>query len=333
MKTIIIAEAGVNHNGKINLALKLVDCAAKAKADYVKFQTYLSDQLVQKKLKLAKYQKKNIKKFKSQYQMLKKYELSVEDHKKIIKRCKLRKIKFLSSPFDLESVNLLKKLNLKILKIPSGEITNVPYLKKIAKLDKKIILSTGMSNTKEIKRAINILIKNGTKKKNLILLHCNTEYPANPKKLNLLSIKFLRKKFNIKIGYSDHSNGLQASLTAVALGAKVIEKHFTLNKNFEGPDHKSSLEPSELKKLVKKIRLLEDSLGEYNKRPYKEELSNIKFSRKYIVAKNKIIKGQIFTNKNLITKRSGIGISAERWDSIIGKKSKFNFSPDDIIKI
>jgi len=333
MKTIIIAEAGVNHNGKINLALKLVDCAAKAKADYVKFQTYLSDQLVQKKLKLAKYQKKNIKKFKSQYQMLKKYELSVEDHKKIIKRCKLRKIKFLSSPFDLESVNLLKKLNLKILKIPSGEITNVPYLKKIAKLDKKIILSTGMSNTKEIRRAINILIKNGTKKKNLILLHCNTEYPANPKKLNLLSIKFLRKKFNIKIGYSDHSNGLQASLTAVALGAKVIEKHFTLNKNFEGPDHKSSLEPSELKKLVKKIRLLEESLGEYNKRPYKEELSNIKFSRKYIVAKNKIIKGQIFTNKNLITKRSGIGISAERWDSIIGKKSKFNFSPDDIIKI
>ena len=199
MKTIIIAEAGVNHNGKINLALKLVDCAAKAKADYVKFQTYLSDQLVQKKLKLAKYQKKNIKKFKSQYQMLKKYELSVEDHKKIIKRCKLRKIKFLSSPFDLESVNLLKKLNLKILKIPSGEITNVPYLKKIAKLDKKIILSTGMSNTKEIKRAINILIKNGTKKKNLILLHCNTEYPANPKKLNLLSIKFLRKSAKLKI--------------------------------------------------------------------------------------------------------------------------------------
>ena len=333
MKTTVIAEAGVNHNGKINLALRLVDCAAKAKADYVKFQTYSSDHLVQKKLKLAKYQKKNLKKFRFQYQMLKKYELSIEDHKKIIKRCKMKKIKFLSSPFDLESINLLKKLKLKIFKIPSGEITNIPYLKKIAKLKKKIILSTGMSNIKEISNAINILNKNGLKKKHITLLHCNTEYPANPKKLNLLAIKFLRKKFKMKIGYSDHSRGLKASLTAVALGAKVIEKHFTLNRNFEGPDHKASLEPLELNNLIKEIRLLEDTLGNYEKKPYKEELLNIRFARKYIIAKNKIRKGEKFSNKNLTTKRSGVGIPSEKWDFIIGKKSKFNFLPDDNIKI
>tara|TARA_X000000950_G_C13860676_1_gene638598 strand:+ start:586 stop:1587 length:1002 start_codon:yes stop_codon:yes gene_type:complete len=333
MKTKVIAEAGVNHNGKINLALKLIDCAAKARADYVKFQTYSTENLVQKKLKLAKYQKKNIKKFNSQFQMLKKYELSIKDHEMIIERCKSKKIKFLSSPFDLKSIHLLKKLKLKLIKIPSGEITNIPYLKEIAKLKKKIILSTGMSNLKEVTRAVKILIKNGVKRKNLTLLHCNTEYPANPKKLNLLSIKFLKKKFKMPVGFSDHSKGLQASLTAVALGAEVIEKHFTLNKNFKGPDHKASLEPLELKKLVKEIKSLEMTLGKYNKKPYKEELSNIKFIRKYIIAKSKIEKGQIFSPKNITTKRSGSGIPSERWNFIIGKKSKFNFLPDENIKI
>lgn len=333
MKTIIIAEAGVNHNGNINNALKLVDCAAKAKADYVKFQTYFTDDLVQKKLQLANYQKKNIKNINSQYNLLKKYELTETQHEQIIKRCNLRKIKFLSSPFDLKSIDLLKKLKLKTIKIPSGEITNIPYLQKIGRLKKKIILSTGMSNINEIKKAIEILIYSGTKKKNLVILHCNTEYPANLKKLNLKSIEFLRKKFKIPVGYSDHSEGITASLAAVSLGAKVIEKHFTLNKNLKGPDHKASLSPKELITLVRQIRNLECMFGSNSKKPYKEELKNIKYIRKYIVAKKAIIKGQFFDENNLTTKRSGKGIPAENWQKILGKKSKYNFSIDEKIKI
>jgi N,N'-diacetyllegionaminate synthase len=332
MKTIIIAEAGVNHNGRLNLALRLIDCAAKAKADYVKFQTYSTENLVQKKLKLAKYQRPNIKKIKSQYELLKKYELSYNDHKIIMKRCKLKKIKFLSSPFDLQSIELLKKLKLNIIKIPSGEITNIPYLKKIGCLKKKIILSTGMSTINEIKNAIKILLKNGTKKKDLTLLHCSTEYPAHKEKLNLLSIKYLRKYFNLETGYSDHSEGILASIAAVALGAKVIEKHITLNKNFEGPDHKASLSPDELINLVDGIRETEKMLGKNEKKPYKAELNNLKFIRKYIVAKNFVKKGEIFSEKNITTKRSGTGIPSENWNSIIGKKSKFNFLPDENIK-
>ena len=227
MKTTIIAEAGVNHNGSISKALKLVDYAAKAKADYIKFQTYVTEDLVQKKLQLARYQAENIKKINTQFNLLKKYELTEDDHKKIIKRCKLKKIKFLSSPFDLKSIRFLNKLKLKTIKIPSGEITNIPYLKEIGKLKTKVILSTGMSNMNEIHKAIQILKSSGAKKKNLILLHCNTEYPANLKKLNLKSIPFLSKKFKLSVGYSDHSEGIIASLAAVTLGASVIEKHFT----------------------------------------------------------------------------------------------------------
>ena len=332
-KTIIIAEAGVNHNGSISKALKLVDFAAKAKADYIKFQTYVTEDLVQKKLQLANYQKKNIQNTNSQFTLLKKYELTENDYKKIIKRCKLKKIKFLSSPFDLKSINFLKKIGLKTIKIPSGEITNIPYLKEIGKLKLKVILSTGMSNVTEIQKAIQILRNSGTKKKNLILLHCNTEYPANLKKLNLKSIPFLGKKFKISVGYSDHSEGITASLAAVTLGACVIEKHFTLNKNLKGPDHKASLSPQELIALVSQIRNLENMLGNYNKKPYKEELQNIKYIRKYIVAKKTIIKGQFFDDANLTTKRSGRGIPAEDWQKILGKKSKYNFSPDENIKI
>lgn len=333
MKTIIIAEAGVNHNGSLKLALKLVDYAAKAKADFVKFQTYYTNELVQKKLKLASYQKKNIKQVSSQYKLLKKYELSEMDHRKIIKRCRIKKIKFLSSPFDLKSIDLLHRLKLKIFKIPSGEITNVPYLKKIGSLKKRIILSTGMSNPNEIQSAIKILQNSGTKKKQITLLHCNTEYPANPEKLNLLSIKFLKEKFKLVTGYSDHSEGQLASLTAVSLGAKIIEKHFTLNKNLRGPDHKSSLQPDELSSLVKNIRKIELSLGKKSKKPYKGELINLKFIRKYIVAKKKIKKGERFSPKNITTKRSGLGIPSEKWENIIGKKSRHNFLPDENIKI
>lgn len=332
-QTLVIAEAGVNHNGKLNLALKLVDIAAKAKADYIKFQTYNTDNLVQKKLGLANYQKKNSKKLSTQYNLLKKLELSHSDHIKIIKKCKRKKVKFLSSPFDLKSIDFLNKLKLNIFKIPSGEITNIPYLRKIGSLKKKIILSTGMSDINEIDKAIKILISAGTKKKDISILHCSSEYPAGIKNLNLLSIRYLKKKFDMKVGYSDHSLGLHASFTAVALGAKIIEKHFTINKKFNGPDHKASLSPSELKSLVKGIRTVESSLGNYKKKANSEELKNLKFIRKFIVAKNKIKKGEIFSENNLTTKRAAAGIVASDWDKIIGKRAKRNFKYDENIKI
>lgn len=331
-KTIIIAEAGVNHNGNISLALKLVDIAAKSKADYVKFQSFIASELVQKKLGLAKYQKENLKNIKSQYNLLKRLELSELDHLKILKRCKKRKIKFLSSPFDIKSIQLLKKLNMTLFKIPSGEITNIPYLKKIGSLKKKIILSTGMASIKEIKKAIKILISSGTKKKNITVLHCSTEYPAKLENLNLLSIPLIKKKFNIDVGYSDHSLGLIASFTAVALGAKVIEKHFTLNKKLTGPDHKASLSPNELKDLVRGIRNVEKSMGSKIKKPSKIELENLKFVRKYIVAKKKIFKGERFTDRNITTKRALKGIPASEWNMVLKKKAKKNYLYDENIK-
>jgi N,N'-diacetyllegionaminate synthase len=332
-KTLIIAEAGVNHNGNIDLALKLVNIAAKAKADYIKFQTYSTKDLVQKKVGLAKYQKKNFNKSSSQYKLLKKFELSASDHLRIIKRCKKKKIKFLSSPFDLKSIDLLKKLKLSLLKIPSGEITNIPYLRKIGALKKKIILSTGMSNIEEIKKAIKTLISSGTKKKNITILHCSSEYPAEKKNLNLLSISNMKKKFNINVGYSDHSLGLQASFTAVALGAKVIEKHFTINKKLSGPDQRASLSPNELINLVKGIRYIEPTLGKNMKEPYLAELKNQKFIRKFIVAKTTITKGEKFSGNNVTTKRATTGIPASKWDWVIGKKAKKNFLYDENIKI
>ncbi len=329
-KTIIIAEAGVNHNGSISSALKLVDIAAKSKADYVKFQTYNTEDLVQTKLGLAKYQRK--KKISSQYELLKKYELSESDHLRIIRRCKKKKIKFLSSPFDLKSIDLLRKLKLKLIKIPSGEVTNIPYLRKIGSLKKKIILSTGMSDFLEVKKAIKILTTSGTKKKNITILHCSTEYPAHLKKLNLLSIQYLKEKLKIDVGYSDHSLGLQASLTAVSLGAKVIEKHFTINKKLSGPDHKASLSPSELINLVKSIREVETSLGKKLKNPSIEEIANSRFIRKFIVAKKKIYKGEKFSEKNITTKRALVGIPAAKWDQIIRKKSKRDYLYNENIK-
>ena len=332
-KTIIIAEAGVNHNGNINLALKQVDIASKSRADYVKFQTYCTEDLVQRKVGLAGYQKKNLKSSSSQYKLLKRLELSESDHLKIIRRCKLRKIKFLSSPFDLRSINLLKKLKLNLLKIPSGEITNIPYLKKIGSLNKKLILSTGMSTSEEIKQAIDILTISGTKKKNITILHCSSQYPADKKNLNLLSIPFLKKKFKINAGYSDHSLGLQASLTAVALGAKVIEKHFTSNKKLSGPDQKASLSPKELMSFVQGIRDIESILGKNLKKPYSAELKNLKFIRKFIVANKNIKKGEKLSEKNITTKRSEVGIPASKWNLVIGKKAKKNFLYDENIEI
>ena len=332
-KTLIIAEAGVNHNGNINLALKQVDIASKSRADYIKFQTYFTEELVQKKVGLAGYQKNNLKTISSQYKLLKRFELSESDHLKIINRCRLKKIKFLSSPFDLKSINLLKKLNLKLFKIPSGEITNVPYLKKIGSLKKRLILSTGMSTIEEIKKAINILISSGTKKKDITILHCSTQYPAEKNNLNLLSIPLLKKKFKINVGYSDHSLGLQASLTAVALGAKIIEKHFTTNRKLSGPDQKASLSPNELMNFVKEIRNIEKILGKSVKKPYSAELKNSKYIRKFIVANRNINKGEKFSEKNITTKRSTVGIPASKWNLVIGKKAKKKFLYDETIKI
>lgn len=332
-KTSIIAEAGVNHNGNINLALKQVDSASKSRADYVKFQTYCTEELVQKKVGLAKYQKNNLKTTSSQYKLLKKFELSESDHLKIINRCRLKKIKFLSSPFDLKSIDLLKKLNLKLFKIPSGEITNVPYLKKIGSLKKKLILSTGMSTIEEVKKAINILISSGTKKKDITILHCSTEYPADKNNLNLLSIPLLKKIFKINVGYSDHSLGFQASLTAVALGAKIIEKHFTTNRKLSGPDQKASLSPNEFMNFVKEIRNVEKILGKNVKKPYSAELKNSKYIRKFIVANRNIKKGEKLSEKNITTKRAAVGIPASKWNLVIGKKAKKKFLYDENIKI
>ncbi len=331
MKTIIIAEAGVNHNGSLKKALKMVDIASRAKADFIKFQTFIPSELCQTKANLAEYQKKNFKR-KSQLEMLKSLSLSFNDFRKIKERCKKRNINFISSPFDEPSLDFLKKIKVNLIKIASGEITNIPLLKKIGKLKKKVIMSTGMSNLKEIKKALNILIKNGTKKKDITILHCNTEYPATNSKLNLKSIKFLKDKLNISVGYSDHSIGNEASLMAIALGSSVLEKHFTISKSLKGPDHTSSLDPKELTHYVKSIREFEKSLGVYDKYPYKEELKNLQTIRKQIVAKTSILKGEKFSLNNITTKRAQKGIPASKWDEIIGKKSSFNFKTDENIK-
>ena len=331
-KIIIIAEAGINHNGKLSKAFKMIDLAARAKADFIKFQTFVPEELSQKDLGLAKYQKKNTY-FSSQLKMLKKYQIKFSDFLKIKKRCKEKKIKFLSSPFDIKSLKFLSKLNPEFIKIPSGEITNVPLLKKIGKLNKKIILSTGMSNMQEIKIAMNLLIKNGTSKNKISVLHCCTEYPANIKKLNLNSIKYLKDKLKCRVGFSDHSKGSEASLLSLALGASIFEKHFTLNKNLPGPDHKSSLSPQELINYVSKIKTFEKSIGLYLKKPYSHELKNSNVIRKKIIAKTKIKAGDVFSEINLTTKRARKGIPASMWDKIIGKKSKYSFDYDENITI
>ena len=289
MKITIIAEAGVNHNGKINLAKKMVRVAKKSGADFIKFQTYNCDHLLTPNSKKAPYQARNtFQKNESQYAMLKKYQLSLKDHLKIIKECKKNKIKFLSSPFDMPSINLLKKLKLSHIKIPSGEITNLPYLKKIGRLKKKIILSTGMSNLDEIKNALKILTSNGTSKKNITLLHCHTSYPTLAKDVNMNSLLTIKKKFKTKVGYSDHTLGSEASIMAVSLGACVIEKHFTLNKRLDGPDHLASCTPKELAKLILSIKKIKKMFGNFKKKPTKEEKKNMKVVRKSIYAKKKI---------------------------------------------
>ena len=329
-KVFIIAEAGVNHNGSIEKALKLVDIAKKAGADAVKFQSFIASEEISSFAPKAKYQMSTTNPNESQLDKIKKIEFSIKEKKKIKSYCNKLKIEFISSPFDIKSINILKKLKIKTVKIPSPEINNLPYLVEISKKFSKIILSTGMSTMKEICTAIKILKKN--KKKDISILHCISSYPTKLEDLNLNAIHTLKNKFNNIIGFSDHSLGLEGSLLAVAVGARIIEKHFTINRNLNGPDHKVSLSPKQLNELIKKIRQVEKILGSGIKKPQQSEIENIKVVRKSLVARENIKIGNKFTKKNITTKRPGTGISPMKWKSIIGKKSKYNYKKDEILK-
>ena len=327
----IIAEIGVNHNGSLSKAYKLISEARKAGANAVKFQSFIAEKIVTKFAKKADYQIDSTTMDKNQFNMLKKLEIDFEFQKKIFRFAKNKKIHFLSSPFDLDSIEFLSKLNLNIFKIPSGEITNIPYLKKIGKLKKKIILSTGCSKISEIKIAIDLLNKFGTPKKNITLLHCTSAYPAPLNQVNLNSMSFMKNKFNVNVGYSDHTIGFEVPIAAVAAGAVIIEKHFTLNRNMRGPDHKVSLNPKEFKQMVVFIRNIEKTIGKYDKFISKSELKNINKIRKSIYASRSIKKGEIFTSKNITTKRPDIYISASKWDKVIGKIASRNYNLDEPI--
>ncbi len=328
---IIIAEAGVNHNGDMTIAKRLIDVAADAKVDYVKFQTFKAQNLVQIKAKKADYQIRNTKNSDSQFSMLKSLELTSENHHLLINYCEQKGVKFLSTAFDLESVEFLKD-KLAFYKIPSGEITNLPYLEKVASLQLPIVMSTGMANLREVKEAFEILIKNGVKKEDITILHCNTEYPTPMKDVNLLAMKTIEKELGVKVGYSDHTLGIEVPTAAVALGATVIEKHFTLDRKMDGPDHRASLEPDELKAMVAAIRNIEKALGNGVKAPSESEQKNIEIARKSIITKTRIKQGEVFTADNLTVKRPGSGISPMKWKEVIGTFSNRNYEPDELIE-
>ena len=330
-KVFIIAEAGVNHNGSIELAKKLIDAAAEAKADAVKFQTFKTELCVSKNAKKASYQEQTTGKDESQFEMIKKLELNADAHEELIKYCKFKNIMFLSTPFDSDSIELLDGFGLDIFKIPSGEITNLPYLRQIGRLNKKIILSTGMANLGEVEAAINVLTQSGTDRENIALLHANTQYPTPMRDVNLKAMLTMKEAFKLDVGYSDHTLGIEVPIAAAALGASIIEKHFTLDKNMQGPDHRASLEPSELKAMVEAIRNIELALGNGVKKASPSESENINVARKSIVAKTGIKKGEIFSEKNLCAKRPGNGISPMRWDETIGKTAQKDYKQDELI--
>ena len=331
MSIFIIAEAGVNHNGSIELAYKLVDAAYDAGANAVKFQTFKASNLVLKNSKKAEYQKQKNNIIESQFDMLKKLELNANDHNKLFNYCTKKGITFLSSPFDHESIQLLDELKVKIFKIPSGEINNLPYLRHIGSLNKEVILSSGMSSPKEIEEALNILINSGTDKNNVTILHANTMYPTPMEDVNLNAMQTIKNKFNVAVGYSDHTLGIEIDIAAAALGASIIEKHFTLDKKMDGPDHKASLEPNELRSMIDAIRNIEKAMGDGVKKLTRSERPNISVARKSIVAKTDIKKGEIFSDKNLTTKRPGNGLSPMNWDNLIGNIAEQDFSEDDLI--
>jgi N,N'-diacetyllegionaminate synthase len=333
MKTIIIAEAGVNHNGNFELAKQLVKVAAKAGADYVKFQTFKADKIVSKTAKKAAYQARNINDGDdSQYAMLKKLEMPEEWYIQLIKYANQQGIQFLSTGFDNESIDFLDQLGSPLFKIPSGEITNKPYLRHIAGKGKPVIISTGMANLEEIKAALAVLCENGIAKEDITVLHCNTEYPTPMEDVNLKAMLTIKNELDVKIGYSDHTNGIEVPIAAAVLGATVIEKHFTLDRNLPGPDHKASLEPDELRSMVKAIRNVELAIsGNGFKEPSPSEFKNIVVARKSIIAARPIKKGELLSQENLTVKRPGNGISPMLWDEIMGKVAIKDFELDDLI--
>ncbi|MDO4228186.1 MAG: N-acetylneuraminate synthase [Capnocytophaga sp.] len=341
-KVIIIAEAGVNHNADFNTAKKLIDVASESGADYVKFQTAVPHLVVTKEGAMADYQIENLGQQESQLEMTKKIHLPLSDFEKLAEYAKEKNIKFASTPFDLVSVDALSKLNMDffkipgitLAKIPSGEVTNYPYLKKVAQLFKEVILSTGMADIQEIKDAIAVLTENGILKENITVLHCNTEYPTPMEDVNLRAMLHLQKELGVAVGYSDHTLGIEVPIAAVALGATVIEKHFTLDKNLPGPDHKASLEPNELKAMVEAIRNIEKAMaGSGVKEPSASEIKNKPIARRSIVAKTAIKKGAIFTEENLIVKRPGTGISPMKWNEILGQTATRDFEEDELIEL
>jgi len=333
VKTLIIAEAGVNHNGNLSIAKKMVDVAVEAGADFVKFQSFKAEKFVSIHAGKADYQKKTTNIGESQLQMIRKLELDKESHKTLIDYCKIKGIKFISSPFDLESIDLLYELGVELYKIGSGEITNYPFLKKIASKKLSVILSTGMSNLSDIEQALFVLTDNGIKREQITLLHANTEYPTPYEDVNLLAMKTIRNAFKTKVGYSDHTLGIEVPIAAVALGATVIEKHFTLDRAMNGPDHKASLEPNELKAMVKAIRNIEKVLGTGIKEPSKSEIKNMAIARKSLVASKKINRGEVLTEENITSKRPGNGLSPMLWNDVIGRKAIKDFNTDDLIEL
>lgn len=331
MRTLIIAEAGVNHNGDMNVAKKLIDIAAQAGADLVKFQTFSADRLVTDVADKADYQKIATNDTESQKEMLRNLELTESMHFELIAHCKSQNIGFISTGFDIESVNLLVGLGQELFKIPSGEITNLPYLRHIGKLNKTVILSTGMSNMDEIEAAINALQKSGTHRSKITVLQCTTAYPAPMHDVNLRAMQSIQEKFKVAVGYSDHTLGIEVPIAAVAIGAKVIEKHFTLDRSLSGPDHKASLEPAELRAMIDAIRNIEKALGDGIKRVMPSEVANLPSARKSIVASCAIKRGAMFTENNLTSKRPGTGISPMNWNQLIGRIASRDYLEDELV--
>ena len=330
-KILIIAEAGVNHNGDVATAKKMVDVAKEAGVDYIKFQTFVPEKLVSRYAEKAEYQKKTTDAAESQLDMLRKLSLSEDEFVLLKAYCDEVDIGFISTPFDLESIDFLEKLNMDFWKIPSGEITNLPYLEKIAETKRKVILSTGMSDIQEIKEAVKVLEANGTTE--IILLHCNTQYPTPYEDVNLSAMRTISKETGKEVGYSDHTKGIEVPIAAVAMGATVIEKHFTLDKTMDGPDHKASLEPDELAQMVSAIRHIEKAVGTGKKEPTASEKGNKAIARKSIVAACKITKGEVFSESNITTKRPGNGISPMKWHEVLGKTAPKDFDEDELIEL
>ena len=332
-KVIIIAEAGVNHNGSYELAIKMVDEAKRAGADYVKFQTAKPELVISTFAPKAEYQKETTGAAESQLDMCKAIHLPLTDYKPLKEYCDKVGIGFMSTPFDLVSIDVLEPLYMDYYKIPSGEITNLPYLRKIASKHRPVILSTGMCEVEEVEAALQVLEQGGVKRSDIIVLHCNTEYPTPMADVNLRAMDDLRRSLGVEVGYSDHTKGIEVPIAAVALGATVIEKHFTLDKTMEGPDHKASLEPDELKAMVDAIRNIEQALGDGHKHVSPSERKNMDIARKSIVAARDIRKGEVLTEENITTKRPGNGISPMRWDSVIGTTAIRDFGYDELIEI